>query len=129
MSGRIDAITPLNPSADAVRVVEDFSALVARSGVVMRVRRENVLYLGPAVRFDVLELGDLSHLHVHALMTILLRTSGLKVEMTVPLRREPFVLPLDVQDCIHWFRSDRGTSAPRLWSAFNRVVDLLRVDR
>ena len=129
MSGRIDAITPLNPSADAVRVVEDFSALVARSGVVMRVRRENVLYLGPAVRFDVLELGDLSHLHVHALMTILLRTSGLKVEMTVPLRREPFVLPLDVQDCIHWFRSDRGSSAPRLWSAFNRVVDLLRVDR
>ena len=129
MSGRIDAITPLNPSADAERVVEDFSALVARSGVVMRVRRENVLYLGPAVRFDVLELGDLSHLHVHALMTILLRTSGLKVEMTVPLRREPFVLPLDVQDCIHWFRSDRGTSAPRLWSAFNRVVDLLRVDR
>ena len=128
MSGRIDAITPLNPSADAERVVEDFSALVARSGVVMRVRRENVLYLGPAVRFDVLELGDLSHLHVHALMTILLRTPGLKVEMTVPLRREPFVLPLDVQDCIHWFRSDRGTSAPRLWSAFNRVVDLLRVD-
>ena len=129
MSGRIDAITPLNPSADAERVVEDFSALVARAGVVMRVRRENVLYLGPAVRFDVLELGDLSHLHVHALMTILLRTPGLKVEMTVSLRREPFLLPHDVQDCIHWFRSDRGSSAPRLWSAFNRVVDLLRVDR
>jgi hypothetical protein len=129
MSGRIDAITSLTPSADAEHLVEDFSALVARAGVVLRVRRENALYFGPAVRFDVRELGDLSHLHVHALVTILLRTPWLKAEMTVPHRREPFVLPRDVQDCIHWFRSDRGSSAPRLWSAINRMVDLLRVDR
>ena len=129
MSGRIDAITSLTPSADAERVVEDFSALVARAGVVMRVRRENVVFLGPSVRFDVRELGDLSHLHVHGLMTILMRVPGLKVEMTVPNRRGAFILPPDVQDCIHWFRSDRGSSAPRLWSAINRVVDLLRADR
>ena len=129
MSGRIDAITSLTPSADAERVVEDFSALVARAGVVLRVRRENVVYLGPSVRFDVRELGDLSHLHVHALMTILMRMPGLKVQMTVPNRREPFVLPSDVQDCIHWFRSDRGSSSPRLWSAIGRMVDLLRADR
>ena len=130
MPGRIDVITTsLTPPAAAERLIEDFSALVARAGVILRVRRESAVYLGPEVRFDVRELDDLSHLHVHALMTLLLRTPWLKVAMTVPHRREPFVLPRDVQDCIHWFRSDRGSSAPRLWSAFNRVVDLLRADR
>jgi hypothetical protein len=129
MPGRIDAITSPAPSADAERAIEDFSALVARAGVILRVRRENAVHLGPAIRLDVRELGDLSHLHVQALVRILSRRPGLTAEMAVPNRRKPFVLPHDAQDCMHWFRADRGSSAPRLWSTINRVVDLLRADR
>jgi hypothetical protein len=128
MSGLIEAVVMQAPSAGAV--LERFSEFLTRAGVMMRVRREALPGLGPAIRFEVRRLGNLSHLHIEALATILSRTDGLTgVVIVVNGGWKRFVLPTQTEECIRWFRDDRGASTPRVWSAISRVLDGLRLDR
>ena len=130
MSGLIEAVVTRTPSVATGTAIERFSEFLARAGIMMRVRYEGLPGLGPAIRFEVRELGSLSHLHIKALDTILGRTKELAgVVIVVDGGRKRFILPTDTEECMRWFRDDRGSSKPRVWSAIGRVFGSLRPDR
>ena len=130
MSGLIEAVVTRTPSADTRDAIERFSEFLARAGVTMRVRYEAVPRRGPALRFEVRELGNLSHLHIQALDRILSRTNVLNgIVIVVNRGRKRFVLPDDTQECMRWFRDDHGLSGRGVWSAITRVLDIFRPDR
>jgi hypothetical protein len=120
MSGLIDAVITPMPSGNAGLAIEQFSELLAGAGIAMRVRHETHPTRGAAIRFEVRELGSLSHLHIQALERILSRTNPFGgVVVVVNRGRTRFVLPEDAAACIKWFRDDRGSSGSglmgRIW--------------
>jgi hypothetical protein len=130
MPGLIDAVVSPTPPAGAQIAIERLSALLASAGIAMHVRRENLPGMGPAVRFEVRELGDLSHLHIQAIETLFSRANVLNgIEVVVDYGRKRFVLPHDSEKCMGWFRDDRGASSPRLSSAIHRVLAMFRAER
>ena len=120
MSGLIEAVVTHKPSGNAGAAIEQFSELLAGAGITMRVRHEAHPTRGPAVRFEVRQLGSLSHLHIQALERILYRTNPFGgIVVVVNRGRRRFVLPDDAAECIKWFRDDRGVSdagfVGRMW--------------
>ena len=111
MSGLIDAVVTRTPSGNAGEAIERFSEILAGAGITMRVRHDAHPTRGPAIRFEVRQLGNLSHLHIQALERILSRTNPFGgIVVVVNRGRRRFVLPDDVAACIKWFRDDRGSS-------------------
>ena len=111
MSGLIEAVVTRIPSANAGRAIEQFSALLAGAGITMRVRHDAHPTRGPSVRFEVRQLGSLSHLHIQALERILSRTDPFGgIVVVVNRGRRRFLLPDDAAACMKWFREDRGSS-------------------
>jgi hypothetical protein len=120
MSGLIDAVVTRTPSGNAGEAIERFSEILAGAGITMRVRHDAHPTRGPAIRFEVRQLGNLSHLHIQALERILSRTNPFGgIVVVVNRGRRRFVLPDDVAACIKWFRDDRGSSdsglVGRIW--------------
>ena len=125
MSGLIDAVVTRTPSGNAGEAIERFSELLAGAGITMRVRHEAHPSRGPGIRFEVRQLGSLSHLHIQALERILSRTNPFGgIVVVVNRGRTRFVLPDDAAACIKWFRDDRGSSdsglVGRIWGRLRR---------
>ena len=111
MSGLIEAVVTRQPSGNAGAAIEQFSKLLAGAGITMRVRHDSHPTRGPGIRFEVHQLGNLSHLHVQALERILSRTNPFGgIVVVVNRGRRRFLLPDDARECIKWFRDDRGSS-------------------
>lgn len=111
MSGLIEAVFTRTPSGSAGAAIEQFSELLAGAGITMRVRHDAHPTRGPGIRFEIRQLGSLSHLHIQALERILSRTTPFGgIVVVVNRGRRRFLLPDDAADCIRWFRDDRGSS-------------------
>jgi hypothetical protein len=111
MSGLIEAVVRQTPSGNAGAAIEQFSELLAGAGITMRVRHDTNPTRGPGIRFEVRQLGSLSHLHIQALERILSRTNPFGgIVVVVNRGRRRFLLPDDAAECIKWFRDDRGST-------------------
>lgn len=94
------------PPTEVARALGELSARWADGSIELRIRQDPAA-ASPGLRFDVVELGNLSHRHIAELLEILSKhrvADSHPVVVTYESKR--FCLPDDAAECIDWFRDD-----------------------